>query len=143
MKKQGSQTKNPTKPFKSLLTFPYPEIFFRWYQDGKDSSIFKKAIVDLGIKGTEKYLNCLVEVLHIAADLVRENQANSYDGERYLEHITSKHEDFFVDTPPNERPSIAKFDNYLYSWAIKIWPRALELIREYERRRYSVDVKES
>ena len=143
MKKQGSQTKNPTKSFKSLLTFPYPEIFFRWYRDGKDSSIFKKAIVDLGIKGTEKYLNCLVEVLHIAADLVRDNQANSYDGERYLERITSKHEDFFVDTPPNERPSIVKFDNYLYSWAIKVWPRALELIREYERRRYSVDVKES
>ena len=73
--------------------------------DSPDSpSIFKEAIVDLGIKGTEKYLNCLVEVLHIAADLVRENQANSYDGERYLEHITRKHEDFFVDTPPNESP---------------------------------------
>ena len=58
-------------------------------------------------------------------------------------YITQKHESFFVDTPPNERPSIAKFDNYLYSWAIKVWPRALELIRAYERRRYSIDVKES
>ena len=143
MEKQDSQTKDPTKPLKSLMTFPYPEIFFRWYRDGINFSIFKEAITDLGIKGTEKYLNCLVEVLHIAVDLVRDNQANSYDGERYLERITSKHEDFFVDTPPNERRSIVKFDNYLYSWAIKVWPRALELIREYERRRYSVDAKES
>ena len=35
--------------------------------------------------------------------------------ERYLELITRKHDAFFVDTPHNERPSIAKFDNYLYS----------------------------
>ena len=142
MEKQDSQTKDPTKPLKSLMTFPYPEIFFRWYLDGINVSIFKEAITDLGIKGTEKYLNCLVEVLHIAADLVRENSANSYDGERYLELITRKHDAFFVDTPHNERPSIAKFDNYLYSWATKIWPRTLDLIREHERRRYSVEVKE-
>ena len=142
MEKQDSQTKDPTKPLKSLMTFPYPEIFFRWYRDGINFSIFKEAITDLGIKGTEKYLNCLVEVLHIAADLVRENSANSYDGERYLELITRKHDAFFVDTPHNERPSIAKFDNYLYSWATKIWPRALDLIREHERRRYAVEVKE-
>ena len=140
MEKQGSQTKNPTKPLKSLMTFPYPEIFFRWYREGKEFSIFKEAIADLGIKGTEKYLNCLVEVLHIAADLVRDYRANSSNRERYIVNITQKHEDFFVDTPPNERPSIAKFDNYLFSWAVKVWPRALELIREHERKRYSVDV---
>ena len=139
---RGSPTKNPTKPLKSLISFPYPEIFFRWYRESKDFSIFKETIADLGIKGNEKYLNSLVEILHIAADIVRESRANYGDRERYIEIITRKHDAFFVDTPHNERPSIVKFDSYFFSWATKIWPRALDLIREYERRRYSVDVKE-
>ena len=143
MKKQGSQTKNPTKVLNSMMTFSQPEIFYRWYRGGKDSSIFKEAVNDLGIKGTEKYRNCVVEILHIAADLVRENEANSYDEKLYLEHLTRKYDAFFVNTPHNEKPPIVKFDHHLHSWATKIWPRALELIREYERRRYSVDVKES
>ena len=141
LEKQGSQTKNPTKPLKSLMSFPYPEIFYRWYRECKDFSIFKETIADLGIKGNEKYLNSLVEILHIAADIIRESRANYGDRERYIEIITRKHDAFFLDTP-HERPSIAKFDSYLFSWATKIWPRALDLIREYERRRYSVDVKE-
>ena len=142
MGKQGSQTKYSTVPLRSLMNFPYPEIFYRWYREGDDFDIFKETIDDLGIKGTEKYLNSLVEALHIAADLIREYHATSRDQERFKESITNKRNLFFCDTPPNERPSISKFDSYLFSWGIKVWPHALDLIRKRERRRNLVDAKE-
>ena len=115
------------------MNFPYPEIFYRWYRDS-DSDIFKEAIADLGIKGSEKYLNSLVEISHIAADLIREYNATNNDQERFKESITIKRDLFFCDTPPNKRPSITKFDNYLFSWGVKVWPQALDLIRKRERR---------
>ena len=142
MGKQGSQTKYSTVPLRSLMNFPYPEIFYRWYRESNDFDIFKEAIDDLGIKGTEKYLNSLVEILHIAADLIREHHATSRDQERFKESITNNRNLFFCDTPPNERPSISKFDSYLFSWGVKVWPHALDLIKKYERRRNLVDVKE-
>ena len=131
---QGSQTKCKTVPLYTLMNFPYPEIFYRWYNDS-DSDIFKEAIAVIGIKGSEKYLNSLVEISHIAADLIREYNATNKDQERFKKSITIKRDSFFCDTPPNERPSITKFDNYLFSWGVKVWPHALDLIRKYERRR--------
>ena len=41
---------------------------------------------------------------------------------------------YFGNTPNDERPIIEKFDNCLYDWAVKVWPRALDIIYERCRR---------
>ena len=87
----------------------------------------------LGIKGDEGYINGLVRVLSIAADVIRESREASCDRKRYYEILTQKHRNYFCDTPDDEKPAIYKFDNYLFCWALKIWPRALDIIRERER----------
>ena len=129
---QGSQNKNPTQPLKSLMFFPYPEIFYRWYRQCDEVNIFRETIAELGIKGNEKYINSLVRILTIAADVIRETNADYCDKKRYKKIITEYHNSYFSNTPLAERPPISKFDNCLCSWAAKIWPRALDIIREYE-----------
>lgn len=135
MEIQDSQNKNPTQPLKSLISFPYPEIFHRWYRQCDEVNIFRETIVELGIKGNEKYINSLVQILHIAADVIRETRANHSDRKRYTAYITERYNSYFFNTPLPERPPISKFDNYLFCWAAKIWPRALDIIHEYERGR--------
>ena len=77
--RQGSQNKKPSQPLKSLLRFPGEEIFYRWYRDSGDYNIFRQTIADLGIKGDEEYINGLVRVLSIAADVIRESREASCD----------------------------------------------------------------
>ena len=73
-----------------------------------------------------------MRILTIAANVVGETRADHCDRKRYKEIITENHNSYFSNTPVTERPPIAKFDNYLFCWAVKIWPRALDIIREYE-----------
>ena len=40
---------------------------------------------------------------------------------------------YFQDTPIEQKPTIEAIDNYLYCWAVKVWPRALDKIHEYTR----------
>ena len=109
-----------------------PEIFHRWYRQCDEVNIFRETIAELGIKGNEKYINSLVRILTIANDVIRESRANHGDRKRYIEIITENHNSYFFNTPFTERPPISKFDNYLFCWAAKIWPRTLDIIREYE-----------
>ena len=129
LKDQRSQNKQPTKPLKSLIRFPLEEIFFRWYREKKDN-IFRITIADLGIKGDEAYIDGLVRVLTIAADVLRETRLRAFNKKQYYEYLTKEYNGYFWNTPDAEKPSIYKFDNYLFCWALKIWPRALDIIRE-------------
>ena len=44
----------------------------------------------------------------------------------------------FIKYYPNEtQPSIEQFDDNLYRWAMKVWPRALGKIHEYTRNKYA------
>ena len=128
---QRSQNKQPSKQLKSLLYFPLDVI--RWYRE-KGDNIFGKAIADLGIKGDEGYIDGLVRVLSIAGDVIRESRERFYDEKQYYKDLTIRYNGYFRNTPDAEKPSIYKFDNYLYCWALKIWPRALDIIRERCRR---------
>ena len=113
----------------NLLRFPLDEIFFRWYRE-KSDNIFRITIADLGIKGDEEYIDGLVRVLSIAGDVLRETREGAFDKKQYYKNLTIKYNGYFRNTPDAEKPSIYKFDNYLYCWALKIWPRALDTIRE-------------
>ena len=117
----------------NLLRFPLDEIFFRWYRE-KTDNIFKITIADLGIKGDEEYIDGLVRVLSIAGDVLRETRERPFDRKQYYENLTKKYNGYFRNTPDAEKPSIYKSDNYLYCWALKIWPRAVDIIRERCRR---------
>ena len=75
-----------------------------------------------------------MRVLTIAADVILESREAPCDRKRYYEILTQKHKSYFRDTPDDEKPSICKFDNYLYCWALKIWSRALDIIHERCRR---------
>ena len=114
---------------RNLLRFPLHEIFFRWYRE-KSDNIFRITIADLGIRCDEEYIDGLVRVLSIADDVLRETRERTFDRKQYYENLTKKYNGYFRNTPDAEKPSIYKFDNYLYCWALKIWPRALDTIRE-------------
>ena len=130
---QRSQNKQPSKPLRSLIRFPLDEIFFRSYRE-KSDNIFRITIADLGIKGDEGYIDGLVRVLSIAGDVLRETREGAFDEKQYYKNLTIKYNGYFRNTPDAEKPSIYKFDNYLYCWALKIWPRALDIIHERCRR---------
>ena len=67
----------------------------------------------------------------MAADIIRDlpkgNRIFQYNLEqRYLE--------YFRKTTLDRRPKIEVFDDYLYTWAVKVWPRALYIISNRCRR---------
>ena len=36
------------------------------------------------------------------------------------------HNEYYKDNP-TKKPTLEKFDDYLYRWAMEVWPRALEI----------------
>ena len=73
----------------------------------------------------------LVALLHMAAHIIRDlprgDQTFRYNLEkRYIE--------YFRNTALDRRPKIEVFDNYLYTWAMKAWPRPLYIIANRCRR---------
>ena len=133
LKDQKSQNIQPTKPLKSMIDFPFDEIFFKWYRE-KNDNVFRITIADLGIKGSEAFIDGLVKLLTIAADILRELNARPYDKKEYYEYLTIQYNSYFQNNSDPEKPSIYKFDNFLYYWGKKIWPRALDIIRKRCRR---------
>ena len=128
--KQVSHNNKPKKPLKSLKDFPFDEIDFKWYREENDN-VFRKAIADLGIKGDKGDIDHLVKILGIAADIIRE----LFRGEKeFYKNLHEEYNYYFRNTPHNEKPTIEKFDDYLYRWAFKMWPRAFEIILAKFRR---------
>ena len=67
------QNVKPKKPLNSLKDFPYNPIYWCWYGKKKENeNIFTKTIVDLGLKGDKDNLTQLVDLLGIAADIIRD-----------------------------------------------------------------------
>ena len=121
----------PKKTLKSLKDFPLDPIFYKWYCD-EDDNIFRTTIAALGLEGDKVYLKRLVDILVIAADIICE----LFRGEKeFYKNLHIRYNRYFRNTPIDERPTIETFGNYLYCWAKKVWPRALDII--YKR----LDVK--
>ena len=116
----------PKKPLNSMWNFPYDPIFRRWYRD--EPNIFKVTIEDLGLKSDNIDLEQLVIPLNIAAEIRNCSPTNKND---FYSILTNQYNIYFEDTPTNQRPTIEKFDNYLYHWAKKVWPHALDIIFEH------------
>ena len=120
----------PKKPLNSMWNFPFDPIFRRWYRDVHN--IFRITIEDLDLKGDQINLKQLVDLLSIAADILNYSPSNKNE---FDEILNKEYNRYFDDAPIDKRPTIEKFDNYLYHWAKKIWPRALDIIFEQCRLR--------
>ena len=128
-KKQDGQ---PKKPLNSLKNFPFDPIYWSWYCKRKENeNIFRRTITDLGLKGDKVNIKQLVDILGIAADIIRELFRGE---EEFYKNFHQQYNSYFRNTPIDRRPTIEEFDNYLYSWAKKVWPRALDIIHETCRR---------
>ena len=91
---------------KSLKDFPLDPIFYKWYCD-EDDNIFRTTIADLGLKGDKICLKCLVDILVIAADIIRE----LFRGEKeFFKNLHIRYNRYFRNTPIDERPTIETFD---------------------------------
>ena len=115
LKVQKSQNIQPTKPLNSMIDFPFDEIFFRWYPE-KNDNIFRITIADLGIKRSEAFIDGVVKLLTIAADILRELNARTYDKKEYYKYLTIKYNNYFQNNSDPDKPSIHKFDHFLYYW---------------------------
>ena len=129
--KTEKQDVKPKKPLNSLKNLPYDPIYWSWYGKRKENdNIFRKTIRDLGLKGDKVNIKQLVDILGIAADIIRELPRGK---EEFYKNLHENYNSYFRNTPIDQRPTIETFDNYLYSWAMKVWPRALDIIREHCR----------
>ena len=117
---------------KSLRRFTYDTIFKKWYSGENESegNIFRLTIDDMGLKRDLIDLGQLVKLLEAAAELIDFNQNSMPTNARFKSHLNSAYQTYFIDTPIDKRPTVEAFDNYMYCWAKKIWPRALDIIKE-------------
>ena len=116
----------PKKTLRSLKNFPHEAIYRSWYANKREGEdIFTETIVDLGLKGDGTDLKQLVAILYMAADIIRDLHRGD-DTFRY--NLEKCYVEYFRNTALDRRPKVEVFDNYLYTWAMKVWPRALYII---------------
>ena len=56
---------------------------------------------------------------------------------RFLNNLNHFYYEYIKDIPNGPKPTLEQFDDYLYRWAEKVWPRALDVIHEYSRNKYA------
>ena len=106
---------------KSLRDFNEQEIFPKWYRD-RDTSVLREALKTLGIKNN---FESFVEVAHAAADLIHASQFSEH---HFKNRLKQQDERYCTDNLNGPKLTVAKFDDYLYRWAMKVWPCALDII---------------
>ena len=52
----------------------------------------------------------------------------------YYEYINYE---YIKDIPNGPKPMLEQFDDYLYRWAGRVWPRAPDVVHEYSRNKYA------
>ena len=119
--KPENQVSNNTRTLKSLRDFEEQEIFPKWYRD-RVTSVLKEALKTLGIKSN---FEGFAEVPHTTADLT---QASQYGENHFKYRLPKQYERYCTDNPNGPKLTVAKFDDYLYRWAMKVWPCALDII---------------
>ena len=120
------------KTLRSLKNFPHEAIYRSWYANNREGEdIFTETIVDLGLKGDGTNLKQLVALLYMAADIIRDLPRGD---QTFRYNLEKRYVEYFRNTALDRRPKIEGFDNYLYTWAMKVWPRALYTIANRCRR---------
>ena len=116
-----TQMSNNMRTLKSLIDFDEQMIFPKWYRN-RETSVLREALKTLGIKTN---FESFVEIVHAAADLIH---ASQFDENHYKYRLQKQYDRYCTDNPNGPRLSIEKFDDFLYRWAKKVWPCALEIV---------------
>ena len=123
---KGQQIPKQKITLKSLKDFRLEPIFFSWYRyDNK--SIFREILTEFGIKNN---VDRFVKILYAAAEIIRYLDQGETAFNNRLRRL---HYEYCTDYPNETQPTVVQFDDYLYRWAMKVWPRALDKIHEYTR----------
>ena len=88
----------------------------------KKTSVLREALKTPGIKNNPEGP---VEAVHAAADPIHASQFAEIHSKNRLQ---KQHERYCTDNPNGPKLTVAKFDDYLYRWAMKVWPCALDII---------------
>ena len=74
-----------------------------------------------------------MKLLFVAGEVIRDR---CLGGKRFLNNLNHFYYEYIKDTPNEPKPTLEEFDDYLYRWAEKIWPLALDILHEYSRNKY-------
>ena len=66
----------------------------------------------------------------VAAEIIRDRDVG---GKRFLTKFNHFYNEYIKDIPNGPKATLEQFDDYLYRWAEKVWPRALDVIHEYSK----------
>ena len=114
---------------KSLKDFLLEPVYFKWYRDD-ESIIFRKILNEFGIKNN---IDAFVRNLYDAAEVIRHLD----QGEKvFYNSLKFSHSHYCKNNANEPQLSIEIFDDYLYRWAMKVWPRAFDMIHEYTGEKY-------
>ena len=128
--KTEKQVPKNKRTLKSLRDFPLPDIFPKWYRDNS-TSIFRQALTDFGIKNN---IDGFVEVVHAAAELIHDSQ---FGENRFNYRLQKQYKRYCTNHPNGPKLKIEQFDDYLYRWAMKVWPCALDIVYMRARDKYT------
>ena len=124
--KKEQQVPKNKRTLKSLRGFPLEPVYFKWYRYDS-SSIFREILTEFGIKNN---VDRFVNILYAAAELIRFLD----QGETVFNNRLHYYHNQYCRNDPNEtQPTIERFDDYLYRWAMKVWPRDFHKIHESSR----------
>ena len=118
------------KILRSLRNFPYELIYYsRYCYNG--GNVFKQILSEFGIKNNPTRL---VKLLFAVAEIICDHDLGE---KRSLNNLNHFYYEYIKDIPNGPKPTLEEFDDYLYRWAGKIWPLALDIIHEYSRNKYA------
>ena len=127
LKKKELQMPKKKRTLSSLKDFPLEPIYFKWYRYD-DTSIFRDILTEFRIKNN---LDRIIKLLYAAAEIIRYlDQGETL----FRTRLNYFHNEYCKDNPNGPKPTLEKFDDYLYRWAVKVWPRAFDKIHEYRNK---------
>lgn len=69
-----------------------------------------------------------MKLLVAAAEIIRKRDIGKRN---FLNNLNHFYFEYIKDFSNGPKPTLAQFGGYLYRWAEKVWPRALDIIYEY------------
>ena len=128
--KTENQVSKNTRTLKSLRDLQLPKIFPKWYRDNS-SSVLREILKTFGIKNN---FDGFVEVVHAAAELIHDSQ---FGENRFNYRLQKQYKRYCTNHPNGPKLTIEQFDDYLYRWAMKVWPCALDIVYMRARDKYT------
>ena len=127
---KSNQITKKKRTLKSLKDFPLEPIFFKWNRCDS-SSIFREILTEFGIKNN---IDLFENILYAVGEIIRYLD----QGEKvFHSNLKFYHNQYCKNNPNETQTTIEKFDDYLYRWAMKVWPRTFDNTHEYTRDKYS------